>query len=110
MYAFSAKQTCGTVILTACYRFSLFCTVVEAGNGQQAIDLMVSGLKPNIIVTDQMMPILDGYGLLAAVRARAEFKSIPVILVTAQAVWSVFLYFISNAQQPVYAYRERKLD
>ncbi|MDX2456546.1 MAG: response regulator [Gammaproteobacteria bacterium] len=58
-------------------------TVSEAGNGQEALDIM-PGLQPRLILLDLMMPVMDGFGFLAAMRARPEWQHIPVIVITAK--------------------------
>ncbi|THH05145.1 hypothetical protein EW145_g5011 [Phellinidium pouzarii] len=63
--------------------FVSFCQVVEASNGQEALHLLDS-IKPNLILSDVMMPILDGYGLIAHVRERPDTRLTPIILVTAK--------------------------
>ena len=57
--------------------------VSEAGNGQEALDIMAS-LQPRLILLDLMMPVMDGFSFLAAMRARPEWRHIPVIVVTAK--------------------------
>jgi len=58
-------------------------TVTEAGNGQQALDRM-SDNQPQLILLDLMMPVMDGFGFLAAMRARPAWQHIPVIVITAK--------------------------
>jgi len=58
-------------------------TVSEAGNGQEALDLMESN-QPRLILLDLMMPVMDGFEFLAAMRERAEWRHIPVIVITAK--------------------------
>jgi signal transduction histidine kinase/CheY-like chemotaxis protein len=58
-------------------------TVSEAGNGQQALD-MLPDVQPRLILLDLMMPVMDGFGFLAAMRAKPEWQHIPVIVVTAK--------------------------
>jgi signal transduction histidine kinase/DNA-binding response OmpR family regulator len=57
--------------------------VSEAGNGQEALDIM-SNLQPRLILLDLMMPVMDGFGFLAELRARSEWQQIPVIVITAK--------------------------
>ncbi|MDH3900495.1 MAG: response regulator, partial [Gammaproteobacteria bacterium] len=57
--------------------------VSEAGNGQEALDIMPD-LQPQLILLDLMMPVMDGFGFLAALRARPEWQHIPVIVITAK--------------------------
>ena len=58
-------------------------TVSVAGNGQEALGIM-SGLQPRLILLDLMMPVMDGFGFLAELRARPEWQQIPVIVITAK--------------------------
>jgi len=58
-------------------------TVSEAGNGQEALDIM-SGLHPRLILLDLMMPVMDGFDFLTAMRTRPEWQHIPVIVLTAK--------------------------
>jgi CheY-like chemotaxis protein len=58
-------------------------TVSEAGNGQEALDIM-SDLQPMLILLDLMMPVMDGFDFLAAMRAQPEWRHIPVIVITAK--------------------------
>jgi CheY-like chemotaxis protein/anti-sigma regulatory factor (Ser/Thr protein kinase) len=57
--------------------------VSEAGNGQEALDAMAS-VEPRLILLDLMMPVMDGFGFLAALRAGPEWQHIPVIVITAK--------------------------
>lgn len=63
---------------------SRYCTVVEAKHGKQALGIAVS-IRPNVVLSDVMMPVMDGYALLKALRQRPETSLIPVILVTAKS-------------------------
>lgn len=55
--------------------------VVVAGDGEQAL-AAARRSRPAVIVSDVVMPKLDGYGLCAAIKADDGLKEIPVILVT----------------------------
>lgn len=57
--------------------------VAEAADGQAALDLMRETL-PDVVVSDVMMPRMDGFALLSAIRDHAEFGDVPVILLTAR--------------------------
>ena len=57
--------------------------VSEAGDGQEALDIMAD-LQPRLILLDLMMPVMDGFDFLAAMRARPEWQHIPVIVITAK--------------------------
>jgi signal transduction histidine kinase len=58
---------------------------VEAvGNGLEALRA-ARQRRPDVIVTDVMMPELDGFGLLRELRADPELRSTPVIMLSARA-------------------------
>jgi signal transduction histidine kinase/CheY-like chemotaxis protein len=57
--------------------------VAEAGNGQEALESLEAS-EPGLILLDLMMPVMDGFGFLAAMRARSEWQHIPVIVITAK--------------------------
>ncbi|MCB1170949.1 MAG: response regulator [Leptospiraceae bacterium] len=60
----------------------------EAANGQEALDVCANW-KPDLILLDLHMPVLDGYGMLEAIRENREYqelKDIPVLLFTADAM------------------------
>ncbi|KAF8754502.1 His Kinase A (phosphoacceptor) domain [Rhizoctonia solani] len=64
--------------------FSKFCTVLVANDGAEALEIARKE-SPNLILSDVMMPGLDGFQLITALRSSNETTLIPVILVTAQA-------------------------
>ncbi len=57
--------------------------VIEAGGGQEAITL-VKEMLPHIIVLDLMMPEMDGFAVLEAVKKDEATRAIPIIVVTAK--------------------------
>ena len=42
-------------------------------------------INPDVIITDINMPRLDGFGFISAVRAKANFRSIPILVLTTEA-------------------------
>lgn len=58
--------------------------VVEAVDGQEALDLLTQGLRPAICCIDVHMPRLDGLGLLKRLKAHPVLSHIPVIVVTGE--------------------------
>lgn len=54
-----------------------------AGNGQEALDVMKQWL-PQLIVSDVMMPVMDGLQLCRAVKENLETSHVPVVLLTAK--------------------------
>src|ERR1700681_610461 len=57
---------------------------LPAENGRVGVDLAKTE-KPDLILCDVTMPGLDGYGVIAALRADAETVTIPFIFLTAKA-------------------------
>ncbi|OPY84067.1 MAG: Alkaline phosphatase synthesis transcriptional regulatory protein PhoP [Syntrophus sp. PtaU1.Bin208] len=58
---------------------------LEASNGVKALQLLQDHKQdpvPDLIVTDAVMPLLDGYGLIREVRSEPAFSRIPLILLT----------------------------
>ena len=58
--------------------------VETAINGQDAYN-KIQNNKPDLVLSDVMMPVLDGFGLLKQLRNHPETKHIPVILLSARA-------------------------
>ncbi len=58
-------------------------TVTQAANGREALDALEHDV-PRLILLDLMMPVMDGFDFLMEMRARPEWETIPVIVVTAK--------------------------
>ena len=56
----------------------------EAEDGSVALKMLKGG-KFDFVVTDINMPVMNGFELLAAVKADAGLKHLPVLMVTAEA-------------------------
>jgi signal transduction histidine kinase len=54
------------------------------GNGVQAL-LAIRRKRPDLVITDVMMPELDGFGLVAELRADPAFRDLPVLMLSARA-------------------------
>ena len=57
--------------------------VVTAANGREAMDRLRHGLRPELILLDLMMPIMDGRQFRAAQLADPRLRQIPVVVITA---------------------------
>ncbi len=55
--------------------------VVSADSGANALHVLVD-TTPDLVITDVVMPDMDGFELTKAIKADAEFKHIPVILIS----------------------------
>lgn len=58
-------------------------TLFEAEDGKTAIR-MIQQEKPDLVITDLMMPDTDGFSVLEAIKSNRETENIPVIVVTAK--------------------------
>jgi len=58
-------------------------SVAEAANGAEALE-KVREHRPNIVLLDLMMPVMDGFEFLLEFRKRVENAKVPVIVVTAK--------------------------
>jgi DNA-binding response OmpR family regulator len=58
------------------------CGVVTASNGREGLEKAVSE-KPDLILLDTNMPVMNGRQMLEHLRANPELKGIPVIMLTA---------------------------
>lgn len=59
--------------------------VVTARNGQEALDCITKE-RPALIITDILMPKMDGYALAHSVRKDARTRQIPIIFLSATYV------------------------
>ncbi|HEV7474969.1 MAG TPA: HAMP domain-containing protein [Pyrinomonadaceae bacterium] len=60
--------------------------VVHAENGQEGIDLLQSTPGIEAVLMDIMMPEMDGYEAITAIRQMDDFKELPIIALTAKAM------------------------
>jgi HAMP domain-containing protein/signal transduction histidine kinase/DNA-binding response OmpR family regulator len=61
-------------------------TVLTAGTGREAISTMESTSDIAIVLMDIMMPEMDGYETMQAIRQNARFRRMPIIALTAKAM------------------------
>ena len=58
--------------------------VLTAPNGKEGVEKAMEQ-KPDLIICDIMMPVLDGYGVLHAIHRNDQLKNIPFIFLTAKS-------------------------
>src|SRR5208282_5998950 len=58
------------------------CTVIEARDGEEGFDLAIRH-HPDIIVSDALMPRMDGFQLLRALKSDPHLRSIPFLFYSA---------------------------
>ncbi len=59
--------------------------ITEAENGEEAL-AAVAKLRPDLILMDIQMPILDGYEATRRIKANPALHSIPIIAITSYAL------------------------
>jgi CheY-like chemotaxis protein len=59
--------------------------VTSAENGRAGLEA-VGARKPGLVLLDLMMPEMDGFGFLRELRARPDWRDIPVVVLTAKDV------------------------
>jgi signal transduction histidine kinase/ligand-binding sensor domain-containing protein/DNA-binding response OmpR family regulator len=57
--------------------------LISANNGNEALEKCLT-IMPDIVISDVMMPEMDGISLLNAIKTRLEISHIPVVLLTAR--------------------------
>ena len=65
-----------------CQELRHYFVVSTACNGKEALD-MIAEQRPDLIITDVMMPVMDGYELTGKLKTNDDFYDIPVIMLTA---------------------------
>ncbi len=59
--------------------------VEQAKDGREAVDKLFSGLAVEAVICDIEMPRLDGYGVLEEVKAKPEFHSLPIVMLSSRS-------------------------
>jgi signal transduction histidine kinase/DNA-binding response OmpR family regulator len=69
-------------------RFALspYYKVLTAQNGKEALEILTKGQTPALIISDLMMPIMDGYEFLETVKSKDKWAGIPFIMLTARTL------------------------
>jgi CheY-like chemotaxis protein len=59
-------------------------TIEVVTDSTKAVDVMVA-FKPDMVMLDWMMPVMDGPAVFRAMKGREETKALPVVFITAKA-------------------------
>jgi len=60
--------------------------VISAENGRDAIDILLKTKDIDIVLMDIMLPTMDGYETIRAIREISDLRDMPIIAVTAKAM------------------------
>lgn len=58
--------------------------ITQATNGEEALEIIKSGFKPDLILLDVMMPRMTGYEVTQQLRDRFPANDLPILLLTAK--------------------------
>jgi two-component system chemotaxis response regulator CheY len=58
--------------------------VVEAVDGEDALD-KAKRVRASLVMTDQNMPRLDGFGLVKSLRALPDYRTAPILILTTES-------------------------
>jgi CheY-like chemotaxis protein len=61
-------------------------SVLTATTGREAIDLVMTRPEIAIVLMDIMMPQMDGYQTIAAIREHPAYRRLPIVALTAKAM------------------------
>lgn len=96
-----------TAVISAALRKEGY-AVIEAGDGVEGLKQAIAE-KPDLIVSDSIMPKMDGFSMMRAIRANPSTANIPAILLTSKASGedeqrafeAGFLDFVPKPVQPI---------
>lgn len=74
------SKTVRIIIRNAFKRFD--CEIIEAGNGMEGLEKAKT--KPDLVLLDITMPVMDGLAMLQGMRAEPDLQKIPVVMLTAE--------------------------
>jgi CheY-like chemotaxis protein len=60
--------------------------IVSATNGRQAIELIQRTPDLSVVLMDIMMPEMDGYATMREIRKDPQFRTLPILALTAKAM------------------------
>jgi two-component system chemotaxis response regulator CheY len=60
-------------------------TIATAANGQDALDKIAAGTRPDLILADINMPVMDGLTFIRAARRTAAVRFTPILVLTTES-------------------------
>ena len=71
-----------------------------ASDGRGALELLMEGYRPSVIVLDHDMPVMSGSQCLRAIRSNQVLASIPVVCMSGSAWPNAEAYFLLKPFEP----------
>lgn len=59
--------------------------VAQAGDGAEAMQVLEAGTRPDVILVDWNMPVMDGLTFIKTVRSREDLRDISLMMVTTES-------------------------
>ena len=59
--------------------------VAQAGDGQEALEVLAGGIRPDVILVDWNMPVMDGLTFIKQCRAHEQYRDIVLMMVTTES-------------------------
>ena len=59
--------------------------VAQAGDGQEALEVLGGGVRPDVILVDWNMPVMDGLTFIKQCRAHEDYRDIVLMMVTTES-------------------------
>ncbi len=59
--------------------------VAQAGDGAEAMQVLDAGNRPDVVLVDWNMPVMDGLTFIKAVRSREELRDVSLMMVTTES-------------------------
>ncbi len=84
-------------------------TVIEAENGCDALN-KIKVSTPNLIVTDLMMPVMDGFELITNLQTSRAWTKIPIVVISAKDLTSKELNLLQGNVKKILNKNSRELD
>jgi two-component system chemotaxis response regulator CheY len=60
-------------------------TVLQAGDGAEALQILEDGARPNVALVDWNMPVMDGLTFIKRCRANPEYQDLVLLMVTTES-------------------------
>ena len=88
--------------------------VAQAGHGEEALSVLDAGTKPDVILVDWNMPVMDGLQFVSAVRSNPAWRGMTIMMVTSESEQTQIARMIGAAPiialDPSPAARDRAIE